>query len=65
MTEYIEKLLQRFIVDKDQKRYRIPFADDGSLAAGWQAENLNDLQRSVQRLKFMLENEFNKAIFIN
>ncbi len=57
MTEYIEKLLQRFIVEKDQKNYRIPFADDGSPAAGWKEEGLNDLQRTVRRLQFMLEKE--------
>ncbi len=57
MTDYIEILLKRFITEKDQKKYRISFTDDGSLAAAWQAENLNDLQRAVRRLQFMLENE--------
>ena len=57
MTEYIQTLLQRFIVDKDQQQYRIPFTDDGSPAAAWKEESLNDLQRSVRRLQFMLEKE--------
>ncbi len=57
MTEYIQRLLQRFIVDKDQKQYRISYTDEGSLAAQWKEENLNDLQRSVRRLQFMLEKE--------
>ena len=57
MTEYIEALLKRFIVDKDQKNFRIPFTDDGSMAAKWKDENLNDLQRAVCRLQFMLEKE--------
>ncbi len=57
MTEYIETLLKRFIADKDQKKYRISFTDDGTLAAAWKGENLNDLQRAVRRLQFMLENE--------
>ena len=57
MTEYIENLLKRFVVDKDQKNFRIAFTDDGSMAAAWKDENLNDLQRAVHRLQFMLENE--------
>ncbi|MBQ6509793.1 MAG: hypothetical protein IJI07_10010 [Flexilinea sp.] len=57
MTEYIEKLLQRFIVEKDQRKYRISYTDDGSRAAAWKAENLTDLQRAVRRLQFMLEKE--------
>ena len=46
MTEYIETLLKRFVVDKDQKNFRIAFTDDGSMAAAWKEENLNDLQRA-------------------
>ena len=57
MTEYIETLLKRFVVDKDQKNFRISFTDDGSMAAKWKDENLNDLQRAVRRLQFMLEKE--------
>ncbi len=57
MTGYIEKLLQRFIIDKDQKQFRISSTDDGSLAAELKSEGLNGLQRAVRRLKFMLENE--------
>ena len=57
MTEYIENLLKRFILDKDQIQYRVPFTDDGSLAAEWKRQNLSDLQRSVERLRFMLERE--------
>ena len=57
MTEYIETLLKRFVVDKDQKNFRIAFTDDGSMTAKWKDENLNDLQRAVRRLQFMLEKE--------
>ncbi|MDO4338188.1 MAG: pyruvate formate lyase family protein [Eubacteriales bacterium] len=57
MTEYINKLLDRFIVQKDQKNYRIPTTDPYAEAAEYQAENLTDMERSVRRLTYMLEME--------
>lgn len=57
MTEYIERLLERFIVQKDQKNYRTAPTDPYSEAEKYRAENLNDLQRSVKRLEYMLTRE--------
>ena len=57
MTGHIEKLLDRFIVQKDQKKYRQNAADPYLEAEAYSREGLSDLKRSVQRLAYMLENE--------
>lgn len=57
MTAYIEKLLERFIVEKDQKKYRDTPDDPRALAAGYEEEGLPDLERVVRRLAFMLKEE--------
>lgn len=57
MTAYIEKLLERFIVEKDQKKYRYTPDDPRALAAGFEEEGLPDLERAVRRLAFMLKEE--------
>ena len=57
MTRYIETLRERFIVEKDQKNYRMQPEDPYAQAERYSREGLNDLQRSVRRLKYMLEKE--------
>lgn len=57
MTAYIEKLLDRFIVEKEQKKYRDAPDDPRALAAGFEREGLTDLERAVRRLAFMLKEE--------
>ena len=57
MTDYIQTLLTRFIVDKDHRKFRISTEDPHSLANRFSDEGLNDLQRTVQRLAYMLEKE--------
>lgn len=57
MTKYIEILLDRFIVQKDQKKYRVPQTDSYVLAEQYQKKGLTDVQRSIKRLEYMLENE--------
>lgn len=57
MTEYIEKLKDRFVVQKDQKQHRGKSADPYAEAEKYSRDNLSDLQRSVKRLQYMLEQE--------
>lgn len=57
MTKYIETLLNRFIVQKDQKNYRMPQTDPYVLTEEYQKKGLTDVQRSIKRLEYMLENE--------
>lgn len=57
MTPYIEELLNRFIVEKDQRQYRSAPADPYAEARKYEKEGLPDLQRSVRRLAYMLEQE--------
>ncbi len=57
MTNYIETLLKRFIVQKDQKNYRIPPTDPYILAETYREKGLTDVERSVKRLEYMLANE--------
>ena len=57
MTNYIEKLLQRFIVEKDQKMYRLPPTNPYTEALKYQKQNLTALERSVKRLEYMLTTE--------
>ncbi|MDD3253646.1 MAG: pyruvate formate lyase family protein [Lachnospiraceae bacterium] len=57
MTTYIEKLLDRFIVEKEQKQYREAPADKYREAVRYEKEALTDLQRTVRRLAYMLKHE--------
>lgn len=57
MTEYIEKLLEGFIVRKEQKTYRQNATDPYAEAEKYSEEGLSDLKRSVKRLKYVLEHE--------
>lgn len=57
MTKYIEMLLDRFIVQKDQRQYRMEKTDPYAEARLYAAQNLTDMQRSVKRLEYMLVNE--------
>ena len=57
MTEYIQKLLERFIVQKEQKQYRQERTDSYGEAQKYSREGLDDLHRAVKRLAFMLESE--------
>lgn len=57
MTDHIEKLLKRFIVDKEHRKYRKEPYDPYEQAAGYSDEGLSDIQRAVRRLKYVLENE--------
>lgn len=57
MTAYIEKLLDRFIVNKEQKELRRPLQDPYEQAESYEQEGLSDLSRAVRRLSYMLEAE--------
>ncbi|MEG0963668.1 MAG: pyruvate formate lyase family protein, partial [Lachnospiraceae bacterium] len=57
MTAYIEKLLERFIINKEQKKYRQVPGNQYAEADKYEIEKLSDLQRAVRRLSYMLENE--------
>lgn len=57
MTEYIQKLLNRFVVEKDQKKYRQDQKNAYDKAKCYEEQKLSDLERSVRRLEYMLEME--------
>lgn len=57
MTEYIEHLLDRFVVHKEQKALRTAPADPYAQAHIYKAEGLSDVERSVRRLDYMLQSE--------
>lgn len=57
MTAYIEKLLNRFVVEKEQKEYRKAPTDKYREALQYEKEDLTDLQRAVRRLSYMLAHE--------
>lgn len=57
MTEYIEKLLDRFVIQKEQKKYRKNSVDPYNEAKKYCEQNLSDLKRSVRRMAYMLESE--------
>jgi len=57
MTGYINKLRERFIVEKDHKRFLQSKEDPHIHAEAYKKEQLTDLQRSVRRLRYMLETE--------
>lgn len=57
MTDYISMLLDRFVVKKEQAAYRKEKTDPYVLAEKWAGEGLDDLERSRERLHYMLGNE--------
>lgn len=57
MTEYIENLLERFVVQKEQKKYRQSTTDSYAEAEKYNKEKLSDVERSLKRMEYMLENE--------
>ena len=57
MTRYIQTLRERFVTDADQKQYRKSAADPYEQAEHYRQENLSDVRRSVERLRYMLEQE--------
>lgn len=57
MTAYIEKLLERFIVEKEQRKYRNAPSSPYVEAQEYEKRGLSDLQRSVKRLAYMLAEE--------
>lgn len=64
MTAYIEKLLDRFIVNKEQKELRRPLQDPYEQAESYEKEGLSDLSRAVNAiLKICLSKSFAKLYF--
>lgn len=57
MTAYIERLRRRFVEDKEQKSFRQMEADPYLLAREFAREGLDDVERSVRRLEYMLREE--------
>ncbi|MCR5793129.1 MAG: pyruvate formate-lyase [Lachnospiraceae bacterium] len=57
MNQRIEKLLKRYVVDKEQMKYRKSTDDPYRIAKEFEKENLSHLERSVRRLEYMLEEE--------
>lgn len=57
MTSYIQMLLERFVVKKEQKQFRMEPINPYALAEDYRKENLSDLQRVVKRLRWVLEQE--------
>lgn len=57
MNKRIEMLLGRYVVNKEQKKFRREKGDPFCLAEEWKKQGLTDLQRSVERLKYVLKEE--------
>ena len=57
MTTYIETLRNRYIVEKDQKKYRKDKIDSHQQAEEYEKLGLSDLKRATSRLAYMLEQE--------
>lgn len=57
MNGRIEVLLDRYIVKKEQKKFRKNIDDAYELARQFQGKQLSDLERSVRRLEYALEQE--------
>lgn len=57
MTEYIQNLKKFFIVDREHHKFRQPAFDKFEMAEQWSKQNLSDLERSTERLLFMLKSE--------
>ena len=56
-TEHIQKQLDFFVRDKAHHAYRKPAGDAHALAAELAAQGLDDMQRSVARLRYVLAQE--------
>ena len=56
-TEHIQKQLDFFVRDKAHHAYRKPAEDAHALAEKLAAQGLDDMQRSVARLRYVLEQE--------
>lgn len=57
MNKRIEMLLDRYVVNKEQKQYRREKRNPYLLAEEYAAQGLEDLERSVRRLEYMLREE--------
>lgn len=57
MNSRIEKLLERYVVNKEQKTFRQEFSDPYYLAQKYREEGLGELERSTRRLCDALELE--------
>lgn len=57
MNSRIETLLNRYCVEKQQKQYRQEYLEPEHLAKEYELIGLTDLDRSVARLKYILEQE--------
>ena len=56
-TKHIQKQLDFFVRDKAHHAYRKPAEDVHALAAELAAQGLDDMQRSVARLRYVLAQE--------
>ena len=56
-TEHIQKQLDFFVRDKSHHAYRKPAEDPHALAAQFAAQGLDDMQRSIGRLRYVLAQE--------
>ena len=56
-TEHIQKQLDFFVRDKSHHAYRKPAEDPHALAGQFAAQGLDDMQRSVGRLRYVLAQE--------
>ena len=56
-TKHIQKQLDFFVRDKAHHAYRKPAGDVHALAAELAAQGLDDMQRSVARLRYVLAQE--------
>jgi pyruvate-formate lyase len=57
MTEYIQSLLNYFVMRKEHHRYRQEQGDPYRLAREFKEYQLSDIQRAVKRFTWMLEQE--------
>lgn len=57
MNNYIQSLLQFFIVDKRQKEWRQPSVSSDYLASQYAVDKISDIRRTILRLKWFLEHE--------
>ena len=56
-TKHIQKQLDFFVRDKAHHAYRKPAGDAHALAETFAAQGLDDMQRSVARLRYVLAQE--------
>lgn len=57
MNDRILRLLDRYIVQKEQKKLRKEIRDEYELARQFEKQGLSDVERSVRRLEYVLEQE--------